>query len=135
MTPVNLPFVERCLHVANLGLEILQLLLDCSVFLGHLLVLGLPLVAVLLECLDFAFEVAGLDIGLAESGDVSHDAHIKRRTTKAAALIDHQLTCRLSHEGSYQPPQLHPPRAAVFVAELRSVCRDPQDLQSASLAP
>ena len=54
------------LNVADLLLEVLELLLDRGVLLGHLLELGLPLIAVLLECLDFAFEVAGLDISLTE---------------------------------------------------------------------
>lgn len=55
-----------CLDVANLSLEVLQLLLRSSVLLSHLLVLSLPLVTFGFEGLDFAFEVAGLDIGLAE---------------------------------------------------------------------
>lgn len=55
-----------CLDVANLVLEILQLLLNLGVLLGHLLVLGLPRIALLLESLDLALEVAGLDVGLAE---------------------------------------------------------------------
>lgn len=54
------------LDVANLGLEVLQLLLDLRVLLGHLLVLGLPLVSLGLEGLDFSLEVAGLDICLSE---------------------------------------------------------------------
>ncbi len=62
---------ECKLNVANLCLEVLQLLLHSGVLLGHLLVLGLPLVTVLLESLDFTFEVAGLDIGLTEPVVVS----------------------------------------------------------------
>ena len=58
-------------NVANLCLEVFQLLLHSGVLLGHLLVLRLPLVTVLLESLDFAFEMAGLDIGLTESMVVS----------------------------------------------------------------
>ena len=58
-------------NVANLCLEVFQLLLHSGVLLGHLLVLCLPLVTVLLESLDFAFEMAGLDIGLTESMVVS----------------------------------------------------------------
>lgn len=53
-------------NVANLVLEVLQLLLQGGVLLGHLLVLGLPLVAVGLEGLDLSLEVAGLDIGRSE---------------------------------------------------------------------
>ena len=59
------------LNVSNLSLEIIQFLLDSSVFFGHLLVLRLPLVAVLLEGLDFTLEVAGFDIGLTEPSIVS----------------------------------------------------------------
>jgi hypothetical protein len=61
------PDPNSTLNVANLCLEIIQLLLHSSVLLGHLLELGLPLIAVLLECLYFTFEVTSLDIGLAES--------------------------------------------------------------------
>lgn len=58
--------LSRHLDVADLGLEILQLLLDGCVLLSHLLVLGLPLIAVCFEGLDFTFEVAGLDISLTQ---------------------------------------------------------------------
>lgn len=54
------------LDVANLCLELLQLLLDVGVFLGHLLVLALPGIPLGLEGLDFSLEVAGLDVGLSE---------------------------------------------------------------------
>jgi hypothetical protein len=54
------------LDVANLLLEVLQLLLDEGVLLGHLLVLGLPLIAIGLEGLNLALEMACLDVGLAE---------------------------------------------------------------------
>lgn len=54
--------------VTDLLDKVVELLLGVGVFLGHLLVLGLPLVARLLESLDFAFVVAGLDVGLAEPG-------------------------------------------------------------------
>lgn len=54
------------LDVANLCLELLQLLLDVGVFLGHLLVLALPGIALGLEGLDFSLEVASLDVGLSE---------------------------------------------------------------------
>lgn len=60
-----LPIVSA-LHVANLLLEVLQLLLSSGVLLGHLLELGLPLIAVCLESLDFALKVTSLDISLAE---------------------------------------------------------------------
>jgi hypothetical protein len=60
---------KRKSNVADLCLEVIQLLLHSSVFLGHLLVLLLPLITVLLKSLDFAFEVAGLDVGLAEPED------------------------------------------------------------------
>lgn len=63
--------ISRKSDVTNLCLEVVQLLLHCGVFLGHLLVLRLPLITVLLKGLDFAFEVASLDIGLTESGMVS----------------------------------------------------------------
>lgn len=56
------------LEVTNLGGELVKLLLGVGVLLRHLLVLGFPLVAGLLESLDFAFEVARLDVGLAEPG-------------------------------------------------------------------
>jgi len=58
-----------CLDVVHLALEVLQVLLDRGVLLGHLLVLGLPLIALLLEGLDFPLEVAGLDVGLAKPGE------------------------------------------------------------------
>lgn len=54
-------------HISNLGLEICQLLLDGRIFLAHLLILGLPLITLALEGLDLALEVAGFDVGLAES--------------------------------------------------------------------
>ena len=57
---------RNALDGTNLLLQVLQLLLQGGVLLGHLLVLLLPLVALLLEGLDFAFEVTGLDIGLTE---------------------------------------------------------------------
>jgi hypothetical protein len=43
-----------------------QVLLELTVLLRHLLVLGLPLVAFRLQCLHLALVVAGLDVGLAE---------------------------------------------------------------------
>jgi hypothetical protein len=52
--------------VTDLLDKVVELLLGVGVFLGHLFVLGLPLVAGLLEGLDFAFVVAGLDVGLTE---------------------------------------------------------------------
>jgi hypothetical protein len=52
--------------VTNLLDKVIELLLGVGVFLSHLFVLGLPLVSGLLESLDFAFVVAGLDVGLAE---------------------------------------------------------------------
>jgi hypothetical protein len=52
--------------VTDLLDKVVELLLGVGVFLGHLFVLGFPLVAGLLEGLDFAFVVAGLDVGLAE---------------------------------------------------------------------
>ena len=54
------------LDVANLVLELLELLLHSGVLLGHLLVLGFPGIALLLEGLDLALEVSCLDVGLAE---------------------------------------------------------------------
>jgi hypothetical protein len=60
---------KRKSNVANLCLEVIQLLLHGSVFLRHLLIFLLPLITILLEGLDFAFEVAGLDVGLAEPED------------------------------------------------------------------
>lgn len=56
--------------VTDLLDKVIELLLGVGVFLGHLLVLGFPLVSGLLEGLDFAFVVAGLDVGLAEPGGV-----------------------------------------------------------------
>lgn len=57
------------LDVADGDLEVVQVLLQLGVLLGHLLVLGLPLVTLRLEGLDLALVVAGLDIGLAEPVD------------------------------------------------------------------
>ncbi len=54
------------LNGANLGLEVVELLLQSRVFLCHLLVLLLPLVTLLLESLDLALKVSGLDVGLSE---------------------------------------------------------------------
>lgn len=56
-------------NIANFLLEVLQLLLHSSILLGHLLEFRFPLITVLLESLNFAFEVAGLYIRLAESVD------------------------------------------------------------------
>jgi hypothetical protein len=56
-------------------LEVFQFLLDGGVFLGHLLELLLPLVTILLKSLNFAFEVAGFDIRLAESVGKVLSAH------------------------------------------------------------
>lgn len=68
VTALAVSLVLKTLHldVANLGLEVLQLLLDRLVLLGHLLVFALPLVPLGLESLDFSLEVAGLDVGLSE---------------------------------------------------------------------
>lgn len=63
--------MARRSDVTDLLDKVLELLLGVFVFLGHLLVLGLPLVSGLLEGLDFAFVVAGLDVGLAEPVCVS----------------------------------------------------------------
>jgi hypothetical protein len=52
--------------VTKLGSELIELLLGVGVFLGHLFVFRFPLVSGLLESLDFTFEVAGFDVGLAE---------------------------------------------------------------------
>jgi hypothetical protein len=57
---------RRGLDVANLGNEVVELLLGEVVLLGHLLVLGLPLIAGGLQGLHLALVVAGLDVGLAE---------------------------------------------------------------------
>lgn len=59
------------LDVANLLDKVVELLLGVGVLLGHLLVLGFPLIARLLESLDFAFVVAGLNVGLAEPRGVA----------------------------------------------------------------
>lgn len=58
--------IDHPLDVANLVLELLQLLLKGSVLLGHLLVLLLPLVTLVLEGLHLSLEVSGLDVGLSE---------------------------------------------------------------------
>jgi hypothetical protein len=58
---------DDSLDVANLCGEVVQLLLDLGVLLGHLLVLRLPLVAILLKGLDFALKVASFNICLTES--------------------------------------------------------------------
>ena len=60
----SFPVCANSLHVANLLLEIVQLLLRIGVLLCHLLEFLLPLITVLLESLDFAFEVTSLDISL-----------------------------------------------------------------------
>lgn len=57
----------QSLEGADLVLELLQLLLNGGVLLGHLLVFGLPLVALLFESLNFPLEVASLDVGLPQS--------------------------------------------------------------------
>jgi len=76
------------LNVSNLGLEIIQFLLNSGVFFGHLLVLRLPLVAVLLERLNFTLEVAGFDIGLTEPSIVSLHSGIQARNVSAYLRID-----------------------------------------------
>lgn len=53
------------LQAFDLESEILQCFVRGFVFLRHLFILGLPLVAGILERLDFAFVVAGLNVGLA----------------------------------------------------------------------
>ena len=68
---------------ADLGLEVLELLLDGGVLLGHLLVLGLPLVALALEGLDFSLKVAGLDVSLPEPAARGG----KRRRDKSAQQV------------------------------------------------
>lgn len=78
------------LDVANLVLEVLQLLLGFSVLLSHLLVLGLPLVAFGLKSLYFAFEVAGLDIGLAEPVGIVSTAFL------VETPLSHSLIVRLA---------------------------------------
>lgn len=60
------PCTIRPLDVADRHLQIVQLLLQLRVLLGHLLVLLLPLVAGRLQGLHLALVVAGLDVGLAE---------------------------------------------------------------------
>lgn len=66
----NLEYPESArLNVADGDLEVVQILLQLCVLLGHLLVLGLPLVALRLEGLHLALVVAGLDVGLAEPVD------------------------------------------------------------------
>ena len=55
------------LHVSNLLLEILELLVNSCILLGHLLVLGLPCITVLLERLNLALEMSSFYISLAES--------------------------------------------------------------------
>lgn len=47
-------------------LQVLELLVQRRVFLGHLLVFLLPLVAFLLESLNLALKMSSLDIGLSE---------------------------------------------------------------------
>jgi hypothetical protein len=77
--------------VTDLLDKVVELLLGVGVFLGHLLVLGLPLVARLLESLDFAFVVAGLDVGLAEPGGVlSAGARVSggKRRGRGALLVE-----------------------------------------------
>lgn len=51
--------------VPNFKVEILQFLLDSVVLLGHFFILLLPLITACFKSLDFAFVVAGLDVGLA----------------------------------------------------------------------
>jgi len=58
--------VER-LDTAQRGFQVVQLFLEFGMLLGHLFVLAFPFVSGLLKSLDFAFVMAGLDIGLSES--------------------------------------------------------------------
>lgn len=68
------PAGPASLDVAHLHLELLELLLDLGVLLGHLLVLGLPRVALGLKSLHLPLEVSGLDVCLAEPVVVSKSA-------------------------------------------------------------
>lgn len=58
--------LARNLDVADLVLEVLELLLEGLVLLGHILVLGLPLVSLVLQGLHLALEVAGFYVSLAK---------------------------------------------------------------------
>ena len=50
------------LDVAHALLQFLQLFLEGGMFLGHVLVLLFPLISRLLKSLNFALEVASLDV-------------------------------------------------------------------------
>lgn len=54
------------LNISHALLQFLEFLLKVCVLLGHLLVFGLPFIACLFQGLNFAFEVARLDIGLTQ---------------------------------------------------------------------
>ena len=55
------------LDIANLGHEVVELLLGLGILLGHLLILGLPRVALGLEGLSPALVVSRLDVGLTKA--------------------------------------------------------------------
>jgi hypothetical protein len=72
--------------VADGDLEVVQVLLQLGVLLGHLLVLGLPLVTLRLEGLDLTLIVAGLDVGLAEPIDPDRLARSVHRSGKVNVI-------------------------------------------------
>lgn len=55
------------LDIAYRDFQVVEILLQFGVLLGHILVFALPLVTGCLQSLYLAFVVTGLDVGLAES--------------------------------------------------------------------
>lgn len=74
------------LDVADGDLEVVQVLLQLGVLLGHLLILGLPLVTLRLEGLHLALVVAGLDVGLAEPADRDRLVRLVHRCEKVKVI-------------------------------------------------
>jgi hypothetical protein len=70
LDPISSRSVRRCarlsLHVADRDLQVVEILLQLSILLGHLLILALPLITGRFESLHLAFVVASLDVGLAK---------------------------------------------------------------------
>lgn len=63
-SPLHTSSSGRSSDIADLNLELLELLLDLGILRGHLFVLGLPGIPLGLEGLDFTLEMSRLDIGL-----------------------------------------------------------------------
>lgn len=74
------------LKSANFLLELLELLLQSHVLLGHLFVFLFPLVALLLQSLHFALVVAGLDVGLSEPASLKSAFGINKGAASQANM-------------------------------------------------